>query len=404
MFFGDEPINSNYRLTNVIVCEPIKSYNWLMVYNWQQKDWPEFRYNLSHLEDQLLQFIQTDGQLAGMLKAMPGTSNIEALLNLMVSEAIKTSEIEGEQLNRDDVVSSIRNNLGINTPHKRAQDAMATGAGDLMHDVRLSFSAPLTAQKLFEWHSMLLESQKDVKDGSWRTHKDPMQVISGAMSKEKIHFEAPPSKQVPTEMNHFLRWFNATEPKGKNVIKHAPVRSAIAHLYFESIHPFEDGNGRIGRAIAEKALSQTLGHPVLISLSTAIERHKKNYYEALETAQRSNEITPWVTYFVEMVLKAQEHARNMINFVLEKSQFYNTYKNLLNERQLSVINRMLEEGYQGFKGGMNVRKYISLTQTSKATATRDLQSLVELKAFKPIGKARGTRYRLNMDSVIGDEE
>lgn len=356
------------------------------------------------MEGQLLYFIQIDRQLIGVLKALPEDSNIEALLNLVVSEAIKTSEIEGEQLNGGDVVSSIRNNLGLDIPYMRAQGPMASGAGDLMHDVRATFDAALTEEKLYAWHSMLLGSQKGIAHGRWRTHEDPMQVISGAMGKERIHFEAPPSKQIPTEMKQFLDWFNATRPNGSQPIKHAPVRSAIAHLYFESIHPFEDGNGRIGRAIAEKALSQTLGHPVLISLSTSIEGNKKEYYSALENAQRKNDATAWVTYFVEMVLEAQEHSRKMIDFVLEKSKFHSAYQDKLNERQSKVVNRMLEEGPNGFKGGMNVRKYISITHTSKATATRDLQSLVEMDAFIPMGKARGTRYKLNLSTVDFPEE
>lgn len=379
-------------------------YYQLIMYNWQQKDWPNFRYDQTGLEDQLLSFVQNDGQLTGMLKAMPVDSNIEALLNLMVSEAIKTSEIEGEQLNREDVVSSIRNNLGFDTPHKRAQDPMAAGVGELMHDVRVTFDEVLTKEKLFEWHSMLLSSQRHITHGAWRTHEEPMQVVSGAMGKSRIHFEAPPSAVVPGEMQRFLKWFDSTGPTGSNPLKHAPIRSAIAHLYFESIHPFEDGNGRIGRAIAEKALSQTLGHPVLLSLSTVIEENKKKYYDALEAAQRRNEVTAWVKYFVEMVLEAQKHSRNMIDFVLEKSRFYSDYSSHLNERQLKVVNRMLQEGPQGFTGGMNVRKYISITQASKATATRDLQDLVKKGAFIPIGKARGTRYTLNMQTLEGAED
>jgi len=343
-----------------------------------------------------MQFMQQDGQLTGMLTAMPDESNIEALLNLMVSEAIKTSEIEGEVLDHEDVVSSIRNNLGLDTPYKRKHDPMATGVGDLMNDVRSSFDQPLTEQKLLAWHRMLLESQKDIADGQWRTHKDSMQIVSGALGKEKIHFEAPPSSRVLEEMTNFIAWFNATGPNGKRAIKHAPIRAAIAHLYFESIHPFEDGNGRIGRAIAEKALSQTLGHPVLLSLSTAIERNKKLYYGALEKAQISNEITGWLIYFLNLITEAQENSRQMINFVLRKSQFYITYKEMLNERQLKVVNRMLEEGPLGFDGGVNTRKYIAISHTSKATATRDLQQLVSVGAFITVGKARGTRYQLNI--------
>jgi Fic family protein len=176
------------------------------------------------------------------------------------------------------------------------------------------------------------------------------------------------------------------------------VRSAIAHLYFETIHPFEDGNGRIGRAIAEKALSQTIGRPVMLSLSRAIEADKNAYYTALETAQRSNEITPWVTYFIRRTLDAQMEAESQIEFTLKKTKFFDRYKGQLNERQVKVVRRMLEEGPKGFEGGMNARKYMGITKTSKATATRDLQQLLETGAFKLAGKAggRSTGYQVNL--------
>lgn len=175
------------------------------------------------------------------------------------------------------------------------------------------------------------ESRK-INAGAWRKHIDPMQIISGAIGKEKIHFEAPSSSHVPDEMKKFIKWFNETAPGGKNEIKKAPVRSAIAHLYFETIHPFEDGNGRIGRAIAEKALSQTIGRPVLLSLSRTIEAKKKLYYNALEQAQNSNDITQWINYFVNTILEAQIQEKQFIDFILKKSKFFDRFKQVLNEQ------------------------------------------------------------------------
>jgi Fic family protein len=234
--------------------------------------------------------------------------------------------------------------------------------------------------------------------GAWRSHEDPMQVVSGTIGKEKIHFEAPPSSKVPSEMASFIEWFNDTAPGGKKEIKKAPVRSAISHLYFESIHPFEDGNGRIGRAIAEKALSQTLGRPVILSLSKAIELNKNAYYASLEKAQRSNEISPWIEYFVRMAHEAQTDAEIQISFTLNKTKFFDRFRDQLHERQLKVIRRMFDEGPPGFAGGMNAKKYIGITKTSKATATRDLQHLMEIGAFVLSGKAggRSTSYQLNL--------
>ena len=167
-------------------------------------------------------------------------------------------------------------------------------------------------------------------------------------------------------------------------------------MYFETIHPFEDGNGRIGRAIAEKALSQTIGRPILLSLSKAIEAKKKLYYASLEEAQKSNEITPWVNYFVTTILEAQTEAKNLVNFILIKSKFFDRFSPVLNERQLRVVQRMFEAGPSGFEGGMSAKKYMSIAKTSKATATRDLQQLSELQVFKVEGGGRGTNYSLNI--------
>ncbi|MFL5742388.1 MAG: Fic family protein [Flavisolibacter sp.] len=368
-----------------------------MAYNWQQPDWPDFKYDLGTTEDNLFAFAEQTGHVTGILNSLPRDIEMETVITIMVTEAIKTSEIEGEHLNRQDVVSSIRNNLGLNTTLEQIGDRKAQGAGELMIDVRKTFMEALTEEKIFMWHRVLMSGQPRVNAGAWRQHTQTMQIISGAVGKERVHFEAPLSFRVPDEMERFIQWFNESGPGGKKEIKKAPVRSAIAHLYFESIHPFEDGNGRIGRAIAQKALSQTLGRPVLLSLSTAIEADKKSYYHALERAQKNNRITPWIEYFVNVVLTAQKQAHDFVDFILKKSRFFDHYKNRMNERQLKVVRRMLEEGPDGFEGGMNASKYISLTRASKATATRDLQNLVELGIFRPEGGGRSTRYSIVLE-------
>ncbi len=367
-----------------------------MMYNWQQPDWPDFRFDLQEIDDSLFAFAEETGRISGMLNAMSEDMQMEAIVNTMVAEAIKTSEIEGEYFNRQDVVSSIRNKLGLNRIHDNVKNKKAQGIGALMVDVRNSFADPLTEEKLCSWHEMLMADSKNVQIGEWRTHEEPMQVISGPMGKEKIHFEAPPSKQVPREMKRFIKWFNDTAPGGQAEIKKASVRSAVAHLYFESIHPFEDGNGRIGRAIAEKALSQTLGRPILLSLSRTIEADKKSYYAALEKASMSNDITRWVKYFVDITITAQEQARDLVDFILQKTRFFDHYKNQLNDRHLKVIKRMLDAGPDGFEGGINATKYGSLTKVSKATATRDLQHLSDIKALVVQGGGRSTRYVINL--------
>ncbi len=376
-----------------------------MIYNWQQPDWPDFKYKLENIEDKLFDFAERSGRVSGLMAGLPDDTQTEAIVDLMVSEAVKTSEIEGEYLSRQDVMSSLRNNLGLGQTIEHVRDKRAEGAAELMIDVRNSYAEVLTEDKLFSWHRMIMKGNRRVTIGEWRHHEESMQVVSGALGKEKIHFEAPPTSQVPKEMAQFIQWFNETGPGGKCEIKNPMVRSAIAHLYFETIHPFEDGNGRIGRAISEKALSQSLHQPVLLSLSRSIESNKKAYYDALQTAQQSNEITPWIIYFVDMTLEAQKQTEELINFTLKKTKFFDRFKDQFNERQLKVVRRMMDEGTKGFEGGMSTKKYMAVTYTSKATATRDLRDLVEKSIFVSVGGGgRSTRYELNLgkDTLVNN--
>lgn len=362
---------------------------------WQHKDWPDFNFDLKNLEKYLFAFYERVGHVSGMLKAIPKDMQTETLLEIMVAEAVKTSEIEGEFLSRKDVMSSIKKNLGLIT-ETESKDIRTVGISSLMIEVRRTFGDPLSEQSLFDWHTLLLSHTKGIEIGKWRSHPEPMQVVSGAIGKEKVHYVAPPSQLVPAEMGQFIDWFNDSAPGGSKEIKSALVRSAISHLYFESIHPFADGNGRIGRAIAEKALSQGIGRPVMLSLSKTIESNKKKYYRELEKAQYSLLIDSWLNYFVETILEAQIDSENQIDFTLKKVKFFDRFKDLLSDRQKRVINRMLEEGPEGFAGGMNAKKYGSLCKVSKATATRDLQSLLKIGALVVSGGGRSTSYSINL--------
>ena len=377
-------------------------YNRLMQYNWQQPDWPNFQYELSAIYDILFSIAEKMGRISGKLSHLTENLQTEAIINLMVEEAVNTSEIEGEHISRLDVRSSIKNKLGLNPTIARVHDKRAEGVAALMLDVRNTFKQPITENMLFNWHSMLLSdsSHRNLKIGGWRTDEEPMQIISGRHGKWIVHFEAPLSRDVPKEMKKFIHWFNNTALGKPQAIKFVPVRAAIAHLYFESIHPFEDGNGRIGRAIAEKALSQGFGYPVMLSLSKTIEAERKAYYAALHTASMSNEVTAWVHYFVNVVLCAQIDVEEQINFILTKSVFFDIFKDLLNDRQLKVVKRMMQAGVKGFAGGMSAKKYMTITDTSKATATRDLQHLVAIHAVKQIGSGRSVRYELNLDGQV----
>jgi Fic family protein len=288
---------------------------------------------------------------------------------------------------------SIKNNLGL-IVDKKIKDQKAEGMANLITDVQNTYDDELTKEKLFEWHSMVFTEPTQIKAGGFRTHREPMQIVSGRIDKPTVHFEAPPSSQVPLEMNRFISWFNTSAQNSSKTIIHAPIRSGIAHLYFETIHPFEDGNGRIGRAIAEKALFQTVGYPLLLSLSTAMEAKKKDYYNALKDAQQANEITPWLDYFVTTLLNAQDATEALIDFTLKKTKLFDSYRERLNDRQLKVVNRMLQEGPQGFEGGMTAKKYMRIAQTSKPTATRDLQKLLDIGLFKVKGDGRSTSYEI----------
>jgi Fic family protein len=364
-------------------------------WNWQQEDWPEFRYNASKLEAFEAEFLLQSGMFAGAVRHVGNEDKQQLIVELISDEALKTSEIEGEILNRDSLQSSIRRNFGLTTDNRKIPPA-EQGIAQMMVDLYRHFDASLADELLFRWHEMLMNGRRDMKDiGRYRRDESPMQVVSGPLHAPKVHFEAPPSQSLPKEMKQFIRWFNHTAPKGKAPLQ-LLIRAGIAHLYFVSIHPFEDGNGRIGRAIAEKALSQGLGQPTLIALSHTINSKRTAYYDILERSNKRNEITDWLVYFAKTVLEAQQYAQRMLDFLIGKTKFFDQFRGQLNERQEKVVTRMFREGPNGFKGGLSAENYIRITGTSRATATRDLQDLVEKQALTSTGLLKSTRYYLNI--------
>lgn len=366
-----------------------------MKWNWEQWDWPAFSYDSAAMEPLERQFLLHSGEFIGACKHISSADKDRLKIELISDEAIKTSEIEGELLNRDSVQSSIIHQFGLGPDKPRIPPA-ERGIAEMMVDLYRTFAAPLSDRRMFLWHKMLLGGSRDIAViGGYRKHADPMQVVSGPLHKRNIHFEAPPSDQVPTEMKAFNAWFNETAPKGKQPLP-ALTRAGMAHLYFVCIHPFEDGNGRIGRAISEKVLAQSVGQPSLIALAHTIERKRKNYYAALERNNKANEITDWLTYFGETVLEAQGSSTKRLDFYLAKVKFYDRYRDTLSDRQSKVIARMFREGIDGFRGGLSAENYLSITKTSPATATRDLQDLVSKGALTRTGELRHTRYHLNL--------
>ncbi len=365
-----------------------------MPWNWQLPDWPIFRYEPSRLEALEGQFLRQSGLFAGSIAHVQKTDRDLLVVEIMSEEAHQTSEIEGELLSRDSLQSSIRRHFGLATDQRRIPPAEA-GIAEVMVELYRNHSAPLTHERLFEWHRSLTNGRRDLRDvGRYRTGGDPMQVVSGPIHAPKIHFEAPPAASIPAEMEAFQTWFSTTAPQGRAPLP-ALTRAGIAHLYFVTIHPFEDGNGRIARAIAEKALADGLGFPALIPLSQTINRARKTYYTHLEQSNRSLEITPWLLYFAQTVLDAQACAQSLVEFVIAKTRFFDRHRGQFNERQEKALARMFQEGPKGFTGGLRAEKYIRLTGASRATATRDLQDLVEKAALTRTGQLKGTRYFLN---------
>lgn len=365
------------------------------IWNWQQPDWPRFSYDASQLTALEAEFLKRAGVFSGAIRHIGNVDQQRLTVELISDEAFYTSQIEGELLNRDSLQSSIRRQFGLATDHRKVPPA-EQGVAQMTVDVYRQFDAHLSHEHLFHWHRLLMNGRRDLKDvGVYRTDKLPMQIVSGPVHEPKIHFEAPPSKAVAREMSRFVKWFAVTAPSGKTPL---PIltRAGIAHLYFVSIHPFEDGNGRIGRAIAEKAISEGLGQPTLLALSQTINRERKAYYSMLERGSRGNEITPWLVWFAQILLDAQAHAQLMVDFIIGKAKFYDRLRGLLNERQEKVIARIMREGPDGFEGGLSAEKYIRLTGTSRATATRDLQDLVDKKALTRSGMLKSTRYKLNL--------
>ncbi|AFL51486.1 Fic family protein [Sinorhizobium fredii] len=366
-----------------------------MRWNWQRNDWPDFSYDHAALEPLEKSFLLHAGEFLGAYRHVSPEGRDTLKIELISDEALKTSEIEGETLDRASLQSSLRCQFGMDTDSRRIGPA-ERGIAEMMVDLYRSFGLPLSHETMFVWHRMVMASANRLQVvGGYRTHSDPMQVVSGAIGHPKIHFEAPPSEQVPREMDAFVNWFNATAPDGAKPLP-ALTRAGMVHLYFESIHPFEDGNGRIGRALSEKSIAQDLGQPSLIALAYTIERGRKSYYDMLEKSNKNNAITDWLIYFGQTILEAQQTTLKRVEFHISKTRLYDSLRGQLNPRQEKVIARMFREGIEGFKGGLSAENYISITQASRATATRDLQGLVAKGAFLRTGELRHTRYHLKL--------
>ena len=366
-----------------------------MTWNWQLADWPEFRWPKDLLNEVEGQFLLNGGVVIGRMEGLAGADQALVNLEILSSEAYTTSEIEGEILDRASVQSSIKRQLGLGADQKILPEA-EEGIAEAMVDLYSRGGESLDEKSLFRWHEMICRGRSDLAViGGYRTHKNPMQIVSGRVDKPKVHFEAPPSSQLALEMKQFFHWYRATANGAKNQL--APVtRAAVAHLYFESIHPFEDGNGRIGRAISEQILMEGLGRSCVVGISTAVQAKQSEYYQLLEATNQSLAISEWVQWFGLRVLEAQRSTLSLVGFVLEKARFIERFEGRWNERQRKAILRMFAAGPAGFKGGLSASNYIRITRAKTATVTRDLRGLVEMGALIRTGERRYARYHLNL--------
>lgn len=359
-----------------------------MNWNWQHPDWPNWSFDPTRLANLERQFLLGSGRLMGAWQHLGNADKDQLKFDLLSDEAIKTSEIEGEFLDRASVQSSVRRQFGLSVDRKSGP--AENGIAELMVSCFNSFGETLNDDTMFNWHRLVCAGRTDLDViGNYRTHSAPMQVVSGPLQKTVVHFEAPPSDKMGAEMTRFLAWFETIDLP-------ALTKAGLAHLYFVTIHPFEDGNGRLARALSEKALAQALGQPSLLALSRQIEAQRKGYYEALHASNTSLEVTDWLLWFAQTALDAQGYSIAMIDHLIAKTKMMDRLRGQLNPRQEKALIRMFEAGPDGFLGGLSAKNYISITDTSVPTATRDLGDLVAKRALTRTGERKATRYWLNI--------
>ena len=364
-------------------------------YMWKKKNWTEFSWNSA----EIILLLSNARKAQGQIIAQAGRLELSDYSELITSEAISTSEIEGEKVDVKSVRSSVARRLGLSTAGLPAPSSQSEGLIDLLMDATEDYRQKLTKKRLCGWQAALFPTGYSgiykIDVGKFRKGSEPMRVVSGRPGEEKIHYEAPPSEDVPGEMKLFFKWWNS------RVEIDGIIRAAIAHLWFVTIHPFDDGNGRVGRAITDMALAQDeQTGKRLYSLSTQIMRERKKYYEILERTQKNDgDITEWLKWFLNMFVNSIENSKELIKKSLFVDKFYRYFSGVnLNERQTKVIKKLIEHYPKEFVGGLTNRKYVSMTKTSPETAKRDLKDLF-LKGLlvKNDGKGRSTSYRLNSD-------
>ena len=371
----------------------------MAMYIYELKHWPSFQWDEAALLNKLADVRHSQGRLIGSMQSLGFKLQAEAVLQTLTDDVLKSSEIEGEVLGKEQVRSSIARRLGMDIGALVQTDRNVEGVVEMMLDATQNYSAPLTTERLYDWHATLFPTGRSgmtkITVSAWRTDQTgPMQVVSGRIGRQKVHYEAPPSTRLDHEMSVFLKWFETPAPID-------PVlKAALAHLWFVTIHPFDDGNGRIARAIADMALARSENSPQrFYSMSTQIQIERNAYYSILEDTQKGNlDVTSWIIWFLECFKKAIVGAESTLDQVMAKARFWNRHSGaLFNERQLVMVNKMID----GFEGKLTSSKWAVIMKCSQDTALRDIDDLIRRGVLvQNQGGGRSTSYSLNLNALV----
>ncbi len=362
---------------------------------WQHPEWPHFRWNSATLAQPLATARRAQGELLGMGRLLDPDSDVLAQLEVLTSEGVATSAIEGERFDPRAVRSSLARRLGLPTAGLPAPPRSVEGLVDLLLDATQKLDRPLTVGMLSNWQAALFPTGRSglsrIRIGQLRGAA-PMRIVSGPIERQRVHYEAPPRKGLERELKRFLDWFNGRPPDVDGLL-----RAGVAHAWFELIHPFEDGNGRVGRALLDRALAQDEHRSTrLYSLSARFMALRDDYYDALQALSAGNlDATDWLRWFLDQVVAACSESAHTVERVLEKTRFWMRHgQSGLNARQQKALNALLDARPEGFVGGMTNRKYAHLNRVSPATAQRDLSDLAARGILRTLGAGRSVRYDL----------
>ncbi|MBV4486763.1 Fic family protein [Pseudomonas sp. SWRI153] len=368
---------------------------------WQQPGWPHFNWQAECLAPLLRECVLTQGRLLGMAGSVGDSMSAQSELDALLENIVTSSAIEGEQLNVGSVRSSLARRLGLEWADRDSVSQRSEGLAQLMLDATHGFEQPLTLTRLLEWHTWLFPAEEAMFSarpmlvGTLRGD-EPMQVVSGRLDRPTVHFEAPPRQGLEQQLERFLNWFEASRDQ---VSLDPLLRAGIAHFWFVTLHPFDDGNGRLTRTITDLALAQGEAQAIrFYAMSASILENRAGYYRILESSQKATlDITDWLTWFLQTLLRSLQQAIIRIDSVLSKTRFWQTYRESdLSAEQIKVLNRLLDGGERGFEQGLSAAQYQAVAKVSKATATRHLAELLDKGCLQRLpGGGRSTRYKIN---------